>query len=127
MWEVIFLWAPLVDIKLGRRTWLAIAIFATAVSVCTYFPLIGATHVNLMTALILLRWRGRFAHLGSMLRTQGHSLRPAKPGRPPGGRQDFNRLFPVPRIVASSICLCQQADQTLSLPQGSMISCPVGT
>jgi hypothetical protein len=81
MWEVIFLWAPLVDIKLGRRTWLAIAIFATAVSVCTYFPLIGATHVNLMTALILLRWRGRFAHLGSMLRTHGKGTLCARPSQ----------------------------------------------
>jgi len=49
----IFLWAPLVDVKLRRRTWLAIAILATALSVCVYFPLVGARHVNLMTALIL--------------------------------------------------------------------------
>lgn len=49
----IFLWAPLVDVKLRRRTWLAIAILATAFSVCIYFPLIGASHVNLMTTLIL--------------------------------------------------------------------------
>jgi MFS transporter len=49
----VFLWAPLVDIKLRRRTWLAIAILATAASVCIYFPLIGASHLNLMTVLIL--------------------------------------------------------------------------
>jgi MFS transporter, PAT family, beta-lactamase induction signal transducer AmpG len=49
----IFLWAPLVDVKLRRRTWLGIAILATALSVCVYFPLIGAKHLNLMTAFIL--------------------------------------------------------------------------
>jgi MFS transporter, PAT family, beta-lactamase induction signal transducer AmpG len=49
----IFLWAPLVDVKLRRRTWLAIATLATALSVCVYFPVIGAKHLNLMTALIL--------------------------------------------------------------------------
>lgn len=43
---------PIVDIKLRRRTWLAIGIFGTAVAACFYFPLIGASHLNLMTALI---------------------------------------------------------------------------
>jgi MFS transporter, PAT family, beta-lactamase induction signal transducer AmpG len=47
------LWAPIADIKLRRRTWLAIAAFATALSFCIYVPLVGAAHVNLMTALIL--------------------------------------------------------------------------
>jgi hypothetical protein len=41
------------DHKFRRRSWLAIATFATAVSVCLYFPLIGALHLTLMTALIL--------------------------------------------------------------------------
>jgi len=44
--------APIVDIKLRRRTWLAIGIFGTAIAACFYFPLIGASHVILMTALI---------------------------------------------------------------------------
>ncbi len=44
--------APIVDIKLRRRTWLAIGIFGTAVAACIYFPLIGASHVVLMTTLI---------------------------------------------------------------------------
>jgi hypothetical protein len=44
--------APIVDIKLRRRTWLAIGIFGTAIAACIYFPLIGASHVVLMTALI---------------------------------------------------------------------------
>ena len=51
---LLFLWAPLVDIKLRRRTWLAIGIFGAALSVCIYFPLIGPAHVTLMTTLILL-------------------------------------------------------------------------
>lgn len=44
--------APLVDVKLRRRTWLAIGIFGTAIAACLYFPLIGASHLILMTALI---------------------------------------------------------------------------
>src|SRR6516162_6403588 len=44
--------APLVDIKLRRRTWLAVGTFGTAIAACIYFPLIGASHLILMTALI---------------------------------------------------------------------------
>ena len=44
--------APIVDIKLRRRTWLAIGVFGTAIAACIYFPLIDASHVVLMTALI---------------------------------------------------------------------------
>lgn len=43
---------PIVDIKLRRRTWLAIGTFGTAFAACIYFPLIGASHLILMTALI---------------------------------------------------------------------------
>lgn len=48
-----FLFAPIVDVKLRRRTWLAIATFGTALSVCLYFPLIGTSHLVFMTLLIL--------------------------------------------------------------------------
>ncbi|HEV2388962.1 MAG TPA: MFS transporter [Candidatus Acidoferrales bacterium] len=44
--------APVVDIMLRRRTWLAIGTFGTAVAACLYFPLIGASHLALMTMLI---------------------------------------------------------------------------
>jgi MFS transporter, PAT family, beta-lactamase induction signal transducer AmpG len=44
--------APIVDIKLRRRTWLAIGVFGTAIAALVYFPLIGASHLILMTALI---------------------------------------------------------------------------
>lgn len=44
--------SPIVDIKLRRRTWLAIGTFGTAIAACVYFPLIGASHTILMTALV---------------------------------------------------------------------------
>ena len=44
--------APAVDVKLRRRTWLAIGIFGTAIGACIYFPLVGASHLVLMTAAI---------------------------------------------------------------------------
>src|SRR5262250_2571649 len=44
--------APLVDIKLRRRTWLAVGTFGTAIAACIYFPLIGASHALLMSVLI---------------------------------------------------------------------------
>ena len=34
-----FLFAPVVDIKFRRRTWLVLASFGTALSACLYFPL----------------------------------------------------------------------------------------
>jgi hypothetical protein len=46
--------APLVDIKLRRRTWLAVGTFGTAIAACIYFPLIGASHLILMSALIFV-------------------------------------------------------------------------
>jgi Major Facilitator Superfamily len=48
-----FLFAPVVDIKFRRRTWLVLASFGTALFACLYFPLIGSSHLILMTALIL--------------------------------------------------------------------------
>lgn len=44
--------SPLVDVKLRRRTWLAIATFGTAIAACIYFPLLGASHVFLMAGLM---------------------------------------------------------------------------
>ena len=46
--------SPIVDIKLRRRTWLAIGTFGTAIAACVYFPLVGASHTVLMTALIFV-------------------------------------------------------------------------
>jgi len=51
---LLFLWAPLADSKFRRRTWLSVGILGVALSVCLYFPLIGAEHVKLMTTLILI-------------------------------------------------------------------------
>ena len=50
---LVFLWAPLVDVKLRRRTWLLIGALGTAVGQCLAFPLIGASHLKVMTALII--------------------------------------------------------------------------
>jgi PAT family beta-lactamase induction signal transducer AmpG len=48
-----FLWAPLVDTKLRRRTWLVLGALGTSMGLGIAFPLIGVTHSNLLTALIL--------------------------------------------------------------------------
>src|SRR5215469_4999321 len=49
---LVFLWSPVVDIKLRRRTWLILAALLTSIFVCLFFPLIGASHLILMSALI---------------------------------------------------------------------------
>jgi MFS transporter, PAT family, beta-lactamase induction signal transducer AmpG len=48
-----FLWAPLVDTRLRRRTWLVLGALGTALGLWIAFPLIGAMHLNLLTALIM--------------------------------------------------------------------------
>jgi PAT family beta-lactamase induction signal transducer AmpG len=50
---LVFLWAPLVDTKLRRRTWLVLGALGTAVGLWLAVPLIGATHLKLLTTLIL--------------------------------------------------------------------------
>jgi MFS transporter, PAT family, beta-lactamase induction signal transducer AmpG len=51
---LMFLWTPVVDVKLRRRTWLVLA--AVSSSICVFFacPLIGPSHFNLLTALLFL-------------------------------------------------------------------------
>ena len=48
-----FLWAPLVDTKLRRRAWLVLGAMGTSLGLWIAFPLIGAMHLNLLTALIM--------------------------------------------------------------------------
>ena len=48
-----FLWAPLVDTRLRRRTWLVFGALGTSLGLWIAFPLIGAMHLNLLTALIM--------------------------------------------------------------------------
>jgi len=48
-----FLWAPLVDVKLRRRTWLVIGALASSLCFCFAIPLIGASHLGQMMALLL--------------------------------------------------------------------------
>lgn len=51
---LVFVWAPLADVKLRRRTWLGLGIFGTALVACAFFPLIGPSHLTLLTMLGLL-------------------------------------------------------------------------
>ncbi len=51
---LVFLWAPLVDVRLRRRTWLVFSAIATAVCLWIALPLVSASTVHLLTALLLL-------------------------------------------------------------------------
>ncbi len=48
-----FLWAPLVDVKLRRRTWLVIGALASSLCFCFAIPLMDASHLGQMIALLL--------------------------------------------------------------------------
>jgi len=50
---LMFLWAPLVDIKFRRRTWLVLGAVGTSVCVWVAFPLINPEHVQALTAVLL--------------------------------------------------------------------------
>jgi len=51
---LVFLWAPLVDVRLRRRAWLIISAFATAICMWIALPLVGSTNLYLLTGLLLL-------------------------------------------------------------------------
>src|SRR5579862_6357122 len=44
-----FLWAPLVDVKLRRRTWLVLSAAAAALCVGGSIPLLGISHLSVVT------------------------------------------------------------------------------
>jgi MFS family permease len=50
---VYFVWAPLVDMKLRRRTWLVLVSFASAACLGAAMPLVGPKHLTLITGLFL--------------------------------------------------------------------------
>ena len=50
---IYFLWAPLVDMKLRRRTWLVLTSFLSAGALMAAMPLVGERHLTLVTALFL--------------------------------------------------------------------------
>jgi hypothetical protein len=52
-WIVCFLWSPLVDVWLRRRTWLVIWALATALCLGVSLPLVNAANLNLVTLLAL--------------------------------------------------------------------------
>jgi MFS family permease len=49
-----FLWSPLVDMKLRRRTWLIVASVVSAACVGLAVPLVGVKHLTAVTALLLI-------------------------------------------------------------------------
>lgn len=48
-----FLWSPVVDMKLRRRTWLVLTSFASAIALGVAMPLTGQRHLTLVTVLLL--------------------------------------------------------------------------
>ena len=48
-----FLWAPLVDMKLRRRTWLVLASFVSAGCLAVAMPLVGVRYLTVVTAVLL--------------------------------------------------------------------------
>ena len=50
-----FLWTPVVDVRLRRRTWLLLAALSAAALVFIACPLIGASNFNLLAVLLLPR------------------------------------------------------------------------
>jgi hypothetical protein len=50
---LLFLWTPLVDVGLRRRTWLLVGASATALCLWATFPLLGTSNVGRLTALLL--------------------------------------------------------------------------
>jgi MFS transporter, PAT family, beta-lactamase induction signal transducer AmpG len=51
---LMFLWTPVTDVKLRRRTWIVLAAAAAAVCMWVACPLVGATRVNSLAALLFL-------------------------------------------------------------------------
>jgi PAT family beta-lactamase induction signal transducer AmpG len=51
---LVFLWAPLVDVRFRRRTWLVLSALATAVCMWIAVLLVGSTNLYLLTGLLLL-------------------------------------------------------------------------
>lgn len=50
---LVFVWAPLVDVGLRRRTWLVLSAAATALCLWIAQPFVGTSQLYLMTALLL--------------------------------------------------------------------------
>jgi len=51
---LIFLWAPLVDVKLRRRMWLVLSAAATAICLWIAQPFVSASQLYILTALLLI-------------------------------------------------------------------------
>ena len=75
-----FLWAPLVDTRLRRRTWLVFGALGTSLGLWIAFPLIGAMHLNLLTALIMAAGIGDSLVSGVLRRAYGDDPFYSSPG-----------------------------------------------
>lgn len=78
---LMFLWTPVVDVKLRRRTWLVLAAATSATCVCLACPLVGPSHFNLI--IVLLFFSGAvlalvFASNGGLMATTLSAFRQAK-------------------------------------------------
>jgi MFS family permease len=51
---LMFLWTPVVDVKLRRRTWLVLAACSAAACACLACPLIGPAHFSLLACLLFV-------------------------------------------------------------------------
>jgi len=51
---LVFLWAPLVDVRLRRRTWLILSAAATALCLWIAQPFVGSQQLYMLTALLLI-------------------------------------------------------------------------
>ncbi len=51
---LVFLWAPLVDVRLRRRSWLVLAAFATAICMWIALPLVGTASLYVLTSFLLV-------------------------------------------------------------------------
>jgi MFS family permease len=81
---LMFLWTPVVDVKLRRRTWLVLAACSAAACVCLACPLIGPAHFSLLAVLLFLPGAlvGLvFASCGGLMATR---LSPSEQGRAAG-------------------------------------------
>ena len=51
---LVFLWAPLVDVRLRRRSWLVLAAIATAICMWIALPLVGTASLYVLTSFLLV-------------------------------------------------------------------------
>ncbi len=87
---LMFIWTPVVDVKLRRRTWLVLAAFSGATCVCVACPLIGPSYFNLLAVLLFLSGSVLalvYASCGGLMAT---TLSPSEQGKAAAWNQGGN-------------------------------------